>query len=90
MTPKPKKTRESTKTTFTMEEMQSEMNSKLSSLIEKFELLEASLIAVTRDKEALKVGCPIFTSYFFSLRSETKQNRNRFASFSLCFAKQTQ
>ena len=38
MTPKPKKTRESTKTTFTMEEMQSEMNSKLTSLIEKFEL----------------------------------------------------
>ena len=38
-----------------MEEMQSEMNSKLSALIEKFEILEASLIAVTREKEALKV-----------------------------------
>ena len=38
-----------------MEEMQSEMNTKLSSLIEKFELLEASLISVTREKEALKV-----------------------------------
>ena len=35
--------------------MQSEMNTKLSSLIEKFELLEASLISVTREKEALKV-----------------------------------
>ena len=55
MTPKPKKTRESTKTTFTMEEMQSEMNAKLTALIEKFELLEASLVAVTREKEALKV-----------------------------------
>ena len=33
------------------------------------------------------VGCPIFASYFFSLRSETKRNRNRFASFSLRFAK---
>ena len=31
------------------------MNTKLSSLIEKFELLEASLISVTREKEALKV-----------------------------------
>ena len=31
------------------------MNSKLSALIEKFEILEASLIAVTREKEALKV-----------------------------------
>ena len=55
MTPKPKKTRESTKTTYSMEEMQSEMNSKLSALIEKFELLEASLFSVTREKEALKV-----------------------------------
>ena len=35
--------------------MQSEMNSKLSALIEKFELLEASLVSVTREKEALKV-----------------------------------
>ena len=55
MTPKPKKTWESTKTTFTMEEMQSEMNSKLTALIEKFELLEVSLVAVTQEKEALKV-----------------------------------
>ena len=31
-----------------------EMNSKLSALIEKFELLEASLVAVTREKEKLK------------------------------------
>ena len=56
MTPKAKKTRESTKTTFTMEEMQSEMNAKLSALMEKFELLEASLIAVTREKETLKAA----------------------------------
>ena len=55
MTPKPKKTRESTKTTLSMEEMQIETNTKLSALIEKFETLEASLIAVTREKEALKV-----------------------------------
>ena len=53
MTPKPKKTRESTKTTLSMEEMQIETNTKLSALIEKFEMLEASLIAVTREKEAL-------------------------------------
>ena len=33
------------------------------------------------------VGCPIFASYFFSLQSETKRNRNRCASFSLRFAK---
>ena len=40
MTPKAKKTtRESTRTTYSMEEMQVEMNSKLSALIEKFELL---------------------------------------------------
>ena len=34
--------------------MQSEMNNKLSALIVKFEALEASLIAVTREKEALR------------------------------------
>ena len=52
--PKGKKpTKESTKTTHTMEEMQSEMNIKLSALMVKFEMLEASLIAVTREKEAL-------------------------------------
>ena len=34
-----------------------------------------------------RIGCPIFASYFFSLRSETKRNKNRFASFSLRFAK---
>ena len=28
-----------------------------------------------------------FCFLFFSLRSETKRNRNRFASFSLCFTK---
>ena len=28
-----------------------------------------------------RLGCPIFASYIFSLRSETKRNRNRFASF---------
>ena len=55
MTPKPKKTRESTKTTFTMEEMQAEMNTKLSALMDKFEILEASLLAVSREKEVLKV-----------------------------------
>ena len=38
-----------------MEEMQSETNSKLSELIEKFEQLEASLLAVTQEKEILKV-----------------------------------
>ena len=37
-----------------MEEMQAEMNTKLSALIEKFETLEASLIAVSREKEVLK------------------------------------
>ena len=37
-----------------MEEMQSEMNIKLSALMVKFEMLEASLIAVTREKEALR------------------------------------
>ena len=53
--PKGKKTtKESTKTTHTMEEMQSEMNIKLSALMVKFEMLEASLIAVTREKEALR------------------------------------
>ena len=31
------------------------MNSKLTALIEKFELLEVSLVAVTQEKEALKV-----------------------------------
>ena len=55
MTPKPKKTRESTKTTFTMEEMQAEMNTKLSALMDKFEILEVSLLAVSREKEVLKV-----------------------------------
>ena len=57
MTPKPKRStqRESTKTTHSMEEMQSETNSKLSELIEKFEQLEASLLAVTQEKEILKV-----------------------------------
>ena len=55
MTPKAKKSRETTKTTFSMEEMQSEMNFKLSALMEKFEILEASLIAVTREKEILRV-----------------------------------
>ena len=55
MTPKPKKTKESTKTTLTMEEMQAEMNSKLTTLMEKFEILEASLVAVSREKETLKV-----------------------------------
>ena len=57
MTPPPKakkQPKESTKTTFSMEEMQSEMNTKLSALIGKFETLEASLIAVTREKEALR------------------------------------
>ena len=53
--PKSKKPpKESTKTTHTMEEMQSEMNAKLSALIVKFEALEASLIAVTREKESLR------------------------------------
>ena len=55
MTPKAKKVKESTKTTLSMEDMQIEMNAKLTSLIEKFEQLEASLISVTREKEALKV-----------------------------------
>ena len=36
------------------------------------------------------IGCPIFAYIFFPLRSETKRNRNRFASFSLRFAKQKQ
>ena len=35
----------------------------------------------------LLLGCPIFASYFFLLRSETKQNRNRCASFSHNLAK---
>ena len=38
-----------------MEEMQIEANAKLSSLIEKFELLEAALASVTRENETLKV-----------------------------------
>ena len=50
MTPKAKKpTKESTKTTHTMEEMQSEMNIKLSALMVKFEALEASLLSVTKE-----------------------------------------
>ena len=49
MTPKAKKSlKESTKTTHTIEEMQLEMNTKLSALMEKFESLEASLLAVTK------------------------------------------
>ena len=36
-----------------------------------------------------RLGCPIFASYIFSLRSETKRNRNRFASFPLRFVKLT-
>ena len=40
--------------------------------------------------QQLGLGCPIFAYIFFSLRSETKRNRNRFASFLLRFAKQKQ
>ena len=55
MTPKAKKSlKESTKTTHTIEEMQIEMNTKLSALMEKFEALEASLLAVTKEKEILR------------------------------------
>ena len=55
MTPKAKKpTKESTKTTHTMEEMQSEMNIKLSALMVKFEALEALLLSVTKEKEILR------------------------------------
>ena len=36
----------------------------------------------------IRLGCPIFAYIFFLLRSETKRNRNCFASFSLRFAKQ--
>ena len=55
MTPKAKKSlKESTKTTHTIEEMQLEMNTKLSALMEKFESLEASLLAVTKEKEILR------------------------------------
>ena len=35
--------------------MQAEMNTKLSALMDKFEILEASLLAVSREKEVLKV-----------------------------------
>ena len=53
--PKSKKpSKESTKTTHTMEEMQSDMNSKLSSLMVKFEAMEAALLAMTREKETLR------------------------------------
>ena len=83
MTPKPKKTRESTKTTFTMEEMQSEMNSKLSSLIEKFELLEASLIAVTRDKEALKVTVAAQAAEIADLRNSLNEREQYARSWSM-------
>ena len=55
MTPKAKKpVKESTKTTHTMEEMQSEMNTKLSALIAKFEALESALLSVTTENETLK------------------------------------
>ena len=55
MTPKAKKTlKESTKTTHTMEEIQCEMNTKLTALIAKFEALEAALLSVTTENKTLK------------------------------------
>ena len=83
MTPKPKKTRESTKTTYSMEEMQSEMNSKLSALIEKFELLEASLVSVTREKEALKVTVAEQANELAELRNSLNEREQYARSWSM-------
>ena len=54
MTPKKKQPKESTKTTHSMEEMQIEMNAKLTALMAKFEAVEASLAAVIKDNIKLK------------------------------------
>ena len=83
MTPKPKKNGESTKTTFTMEEMQSEMNAKLTALIEKFELLEASLVAVTREKEALKVTVSEQANELAELRNSLNEREQYARSWSM-------
>ena len=83
MTPKPKKTRESTKTTLSMEEMQIETNTKLSALIEKFEMLEASLIAVTREKEALKVTVAEQATELAELRNSLNEREQYARSWSM-------
>ena len=83
MTPKPNKNRESTKTTYTIEELQSEMNSKMSSLIEKFELLEASLVAVTREKEALKVTVAAQAAEIADLRNSLNECEQYARSWSM-------
>ena len=83
MTPKPKKTRESTKTTYSMEEMQIEMNAKLSALIEKFEQLEASLVAVTREKEILKVTVAEQAEEIADLRNSLNEREQYARSWSM-------
>ena len=83
MTPKAKKTRESTKTTLSMEEMQIETNAKLSALIEKFELLEASLMAVTREKEVLKVTVAEQATELAELRNSLNEREQYARSWSM-------
>ena len=66
-----------------MEEMQSEMNSKLSALIEKFELLEASLVSVTREKEALKVTVAEQANELAELRNSLNEREQYARSWSM-------
>ena len=83
MTPKAKKVKESTKTTLSMEDIQIEMNAKLTSLIEKFEQLEASLISVTREKEALKVTVEEQACEIAELRNSLNEREQYARSWSM-------
>ena len=66
-----------------MEEMQIEMNAKLSALIEKFEQLEASLVAVTREKEILKVTVAEQAEEIADLRNSLNEREQYTRSWSM-------
>ena len=66
-----------------MEEMPIEMNSKLSSLIEKFEQLEASLVSVTREKKALKVTVAEQACELAELRNSLNEREQYARSWSM-------
>ena len=60
-----------------------EMNSKLSALIEKFELLEASLVAVTREKENLKATVAEQAEEIADLRNSLNEREQYARSWSM-------